>query len=603
MSFQRRTHTCGELNQAAIGRQVTLNGWVHRRRDHGGLIFIDLRDRWGLTQAVFNPQSDPPLHAQAKQLRPEFCIGIEGKVAARPAGTENPKIATGMIEVVAERLEVLNPSLTPPFEIAEETLPASRTTGQAGELSEELRYTYRYLDLRRQSARERLILRHRILQVIRRLLDEADFIEVETPILTKSTPEGARDYLVPSRLSPGKFYALPQSPQLFKQLLMVAGFDRYYQIARCFRDEDLRADRQPEFTQLDIEMSFVDEETIFALMEKMFAAVWKEALRQELPVPFPRLTYDQCMEQFGTDKPDLRFGMELTDLTPVFEATSFQRFREILASGGRVRGLVAVGGAVLSGKSIDALTDVARSFGAHGLVTVRLAPNELICPMLKHLGEETLRAAAQKAGAKIGDLLLLVADSAGAAAAVLGGLRNHLAQQLSLIPEGRFSFCWVTDFPLFRYNAEGKRWDSEHHPFTAAREEDLPFLEKDPGKVRSRSYDLILNGVELGSGSIRIHRRQTQEAVFRVLGLPASEVQERFGFLLDAFRYGAPPHGGIAPGIDRLVALVSGALSIREVIAFPKTQKAMDLMTGAPSDVTEAQLKEVGIHIKKELKR
>ncbi len=585
-----RTHTCGELTQAAIGQPVTLNGWVHRRRDHGGLIFIDLRDRWGLTQVVFNPAAGTPLHATAKELRPEFCISVQGSVAARPAGTENPKISTGMIEIAAGHLDILNPSATPPFEIAEET-----------ELSEELRYTYRYLDLRRKAASEKLILRHQVLQVIHRILDKEGFIEMETPILTKSTPEGARDYLVPSRLSPGKFYALPQSPQLFKQLLMVAGFDRYYQIAKCFRDEDLRADRQPEFTQLDIEMSFIDEETIFVLMERMFAAIWSEVLKQPLPTPFPRLTYAECMRRFGTDKPDLRYGMELMDLTALFSQTSFQRFRDVVAKGGVIRGLVATGAAILSGKGVDALTDVAKQFGAQGLVTVRVTPTEMVSPVAKHVGEATLKQVVEQAGARPGDLILMVADQPEITARVLGALRVHVAEQLKIIPAGRFSFVWVTEFPLFHYNTEMKRWESEHHPFTAAREEDLPRLESNPGAVLSRSYDLVVNGMELGSGSIRIHRRDVQEAVFRVLGLPESEVQSRFGFLLDAFRYGAPPHGGIAPGVDRLIALITEAASIRDVIAFPKTQKAVDLMTNAPSDVTEAQLKEVGISLVKRM--
>ena len=585
----RRTHTCGALTQKEVGQTIGLCGWVHRRRDHGGLTFIDLRDRWGLTQVVFNPQVDAKLHAQAKELKPEYCIAVEGKVAARPAGTENPKIATGWIEVFAGGLEILSPSVTPPFEIAD-----------GGELSEELRYTYRYLDLRRESQAQRLRLRHQALRVIRRILDEEQFIEVETPILTKSTPEGARDYLVPSRLNLGKFYALPQSPQLFKQLLMVAGFERYYQIARCFRDEDLRADRQPEFTQLDLEMSFIDEEVIFTLMEKIFQTLWKEILHQTLTTPFPRLRYADCIQRFGTDKPDLRYGMELIDLTSAFAQTPFERFREMMENGGVIRGLVATGaGASLSAKAIDSLTDSAKRVGAHGLVTVRVSDKELICPMSKHLGEPTLRQAVTRAQAKAGDLLLLVADAADLANRVLGALRTELAVRLEVIPSDAYAFTWVVDFPLFQFNRETKRWDSEHHPFTAPREEDLALLEKEPGRVRSRSYDLVVNGVELGSGSIRIHQREVQEAVFRVLGLPPAEVQQRFGFLLDAFRFGAPPHGGIAPGVDRLIALMTGVDTIREVVAFPKTQKGVDLMTGAPGEVTPEQLKEVGISVVK----
>ena len=587
MSF-KRTHTCGALRAADVGKPVKLCGWVHRRRDHGGLIFFDLRDRWGLTQIVFNPAAGADLHSRAKELRSEFCVSVEGTVQKRPAGTENPKLATGEVEMAVAAMELLNASATPPFEIA----------GEA-EVAEELRYTYRYLDLRREELRERLLLRHRVIAVIRKLLDAEQFIEVETPVLTKSTPEGARDYLVPSRINRGMFFALPQSPQLYKQLLMVAGFDRYYQIARCFRDEDLRADRQPEFTQLDLEMSFTDEETIFALMEKLFAAIWREALGKELPVPFPRLTHAECVRRFGIDKPDLRFGMELVELTRSLDGTGFERFRDAIAKGSVVKGLVAVGGAAMTGKQVDHLTELAKQAGALGLVTIKVTEKERVCPVAKHLGEETLRRIVADSKAKTGDLILLVADSPERAGLALSALRGHLAQQMNLIPAGQFAFAWVTDFPLFKYNAESKRWDSEHHPFTAPKEEDKGMLESDPGKVRSRSYDLVLNGIELGSGSIRIHDRQMQEAIFRVLGLPEQEVKERFGFLLDAFRYGAPPHGGIAPGIDRLIALVTDAPSIREVIAFPKTQKAADLMVGAPAEVLPDQLKELGICIKK----
>ncbi len=585
----RRTHTCGQLNKSAVGRDVVLNGWVHRRRDHGGLTFIDVRDRWGLTQVTFNPAQSEALHTKAKELRPEFCVAVWGKVAARPAGTENPKLFTGEIEVVADRLEILNTSATPPFEI----------NAEEAELNEELRYQYRYLDLRRKPVLDRLTLRHQVLKTMRRVLDDEEFIDVETPILTKSTPEGARDYLVPSRLNPGKFYALPQSPQLFKQLLMVSGFDRYYQIAKCFRDEDLRADRQPEFTQLDIEMSFVDEEMIFSLVEKIFATIWKEVLHQELKTPFLRLSHAEAMRRFGSDKPDLRYGMELVDLTPIFRETSFQRFRDVTAKGGVVKSITAPGGAALSGKGVDAFTAAAKQLGAAGLVTIKVTGTELISPVAKHIGEQTLKQIVSAAGAKEGDLILLVADQPAVAARVLGGLRTYAAGQLNLVPEGQFHFSWIVDFPLFQYDQEAKRWQSEHHPFTSPLEEDMPFLETEPGRVKSRSYDLVVNGAELASGSIRIHRREVQEAVFRVLGLPSEEVQNRFGFLLEAFRFGAPPHGGIAPGIDRLITLMTDAPSIREVIAFPKTQKGVDLMTDAPAEVTEAQLKEVGISIRK----
>lgn len=584
-----RTHTCGALDEKAIDQTVRLCGWVHRRRDHGGLTFIDVRDRWGLTQVVFNPQNDAALHAKAKELRPEFCVEIEGRVAARPKGTENPKRSTGMIEVVAKSLTILNVSLTPPFEIADQD-----------EISEELRYRYRYLDLRREASLKPLVLRHRVVQVIRHLLDAQQFLEVETPILTKSTPEGARDYLVPSRLNPGKFYALPQSPQLFKQILMVAGFDRYYQIARCFRDEDLRADRQPEFTQLDLEISFADEETIFALMEEILAAIWSQVLGKPLEIPFPRLTYSEALARFGTDKPDLRYGMELIDFTGSFTATPFERFKAVLGQGGLIKGLLAKRGAGLTGKAHDELTEIAKGAGAQGLVTVRVMAEGVLSPVAKHLGKATLHQLVAQACAQAGDLILLVADQEEAASRALGALRAHLAKQLNVTPAGSeqiFSFVWVTDFPLFRYNEETRRWDSEHHPFTAPRQEDLGLLESSPGKVRSRSYDLVVNGQELGSGSIRIHQPEVQEAVFRVLGMSAEEAKRRFGFLLEAFRYGAPPHGGIAPGIDRLVALMTGSDSIREGIAFPKTQKGIDLMMDAPDTVSPLQLKEVGIRL------
>ncbi len=583
----QRTHTCGELNPKAEKKTVTLLGWVHRRRDHGGLVFIDLRDRWGLTQVVFSPEEDKALHQQAEGLRPEFCVAVKGQVRLRPKGTENPKLATGMIEVVSQSLEILNESATPPFEVDEEK-----------EQSEELRFGYRYLDLRRPSQTKHLICRHQVIRVIREVLDREAFLEIETPVLTKSTPEGARDYLVPSRLNPGKFYALPQSPQLYKQLLMVAGVDRYYQIARCFRDEDLRADRQPEFTQLDLEMSFVDEEGIFTLMEKLFKAIWKQVLGQDLKTPFPRLTYAECMERFGTDKPDLRYAMTLTDLTSLFSGTNFKRFQQVISDGGVIRGLAAPGGADLSAKETEDLIALAQAQGAKGMVPVCVTDQGLVSPVAKHLEASLLDETVKTLKGKKGDLILLVADSPRTASAALGAVRSVLAERLRLIPEKQFSFTWITGFPLFQRNTTENRWDSEHHPFTAPFDEDLSFLESDPGRVRARSYDLVLNGMELGSGSIRIHHRETQEAIFRILALDPQEVQARFGFLLDAFRYGAPPHGGIAPGIDRLIALITGAESIREVIAFPKTQKGVDLMMKAPDQVSERQLKELGINLK-----
>lgn len=581
---------CGGLRASDVGKTVTVCGWVHRRRDHGGLTFIDLRDRSGILQVVFHPK-EPQVHARAKDLRAEYVVQIQGVVRARPAGTENPKLATGTVELEATEVQILNPSLTPPFEIAEEV-----------EVAEEVRYAYRYLDLRRPIVQERLIVRHQVVRVIREFLDREGFVEVETPILTKSTPEGARDYLVPSRLNPGKFFALPQSPQLFKQLLMVAGFERYYQIARCFRDEDLRADRQPEFTQLDLEMSFVDEEEIFCLMERLLHEVFRQVAGRGISIPFPRMSYAEALQRFGTDKPDLRYGMTLTDVTDCFRDTGFERFKQVVASGGIIKGFVVPrgaghpsGGWVVGTKEVDRLTEMAKTFGAKGLVSVRVNPQELVSPVAKHVGEPTLARVVETMGAQIGDLVLLVADVPKVAHDVLDRLRRLLGEQLHLIPEDRWEFVWVVDFPLFTYNAQTQRWESEHHPFTAPREEDVPNLASDPGAVRARSYDLVVNGSELGSGSIRIHSPEVQQQIFRILGMGEQESQARFGFLLEAFRYGAPPHGGIAPGIDRLVALLTGSPTIREVIAFPKTQKAVCLMTGAPGDVRPEQLQELGL--------
>lgn len=591
--------SCGELTLAQVGHKVALAGWVHRRRDHGGLIFIDLRDRAGIVQVVFNPEVSPSAHEIASEFRNEWVVRVEGEVTKRPAGTENPNLATGEIEVLTETVEVLNPSKTPPFYINEDE-----------EVDEGLRLKYRYLDLRRPKMQENILLRHRVVKFIRDFLDKKGFLEIETPILIKSTPEGARDYLVPSRLHSGQFYALPQSPQQLKQLLMIAGFERYFQIARCFRDEDQRADRQPEFTQLDLEMSFVEEKDVLDLTEELFASLVK-SVKPEMKVmkSFPRLSYKECMDRYGTDKPDLRFGLELVDLSDLVAETGFNVFRSAIEGGGVVKGFSVPGCAFYSRRQLNELTELVKEQGAQGLITIALegkttedlkglTPERIRSAAMKHLSVERIKEIAARLGAKMGDLLLIVAGSTAVVNRALAPLRLEMGHRLQLQDPDLLAFAFVVDYPLFEWSEEEGRWDSTHHPFTAPKEDDIPLLDSNPGEVMSKAYDLVCNGCELSSGSIRIHDRNLQEKVFRLLGYSPEEVQQRFGHMLEAFEYGAPPHGGIAPGIDRLVMLLAKEESIREVIAFPKNQAARDPMTDAPSPVPDEQLKELHLRLR-----
>jgi aspartyl-tRNA synthetase len=580
-----RSHRCGELNHDHEGKDVELCGWVHSRRDHGGVIFIDLRDAYGLVQCVFSP-GESDTFAIAEQLRNEFCVKVSGTVRARPEGTTNPNLPTGGIEVTGSALEILARSETPPFQV-----------DSHAEVDETLRLKHRYLDLRRPEMQEKLRLRHSIISAIRRFFDDEGFVEVETPMLTRATPEGARDYLVPSRVHPGKFYALPQSPQLFKQLLMVSGLDRYYQIARCFRDEDLRADRQPDFTQLDLEMSFVDVEDVLDVTERMFKQVWRSVMGVEL-ADFERIGYREAMNRFGSDKPDLRFGLELVDLAGVFAGTEIKVFRSVLDGGGAVKAITLPGKGGAGRKELDGLVEEAKSLGAGGLVWVAVTADGLRSPMDKFFTDAERSALRETADAAENDLILIVADARTSLVhKVLGGLRTRLAQRYELIPDypmddpKRWRFAWIVDFPWFEHNEEEDRWDPIHHPFTGIVEDTLQYLDSEPEKVISKSYDITLNGWELASGSIRIHDPEMQARVFRALGISDEEAEEKFGFLLNAFRFGPPPHGGIAPGIDRIVALAAGETNIREVIAFPKTQTAFDPLTSAPSDVDAGQLK------------
>jgi aspartyl-tRNA synthetase len=580
----RRTHTCGALRAGHAGQTVTLMGWAARRRDHGGLIFVDLRDREGLTQLVFNPTLDPAAHAAAGHVRAEFVLAVEGTVERRPPGTVNTHLATGEIEVSVRRVRILNEAKPLPFPLDE-----------SQETVESLRLKYRYLDLRRPVMLGHLLLRDQVCRATRDHLHSQGFVEVETPMLTRSTPEGARDFLVPSRLTPGTFYALPQSPQLFKQILMIGGLERYFQIVRCFRDEDLRADRQPEFTQIDIETSFLDRDDFLPIIEGLVAEIFRRAKGLELARPFRRLTWDEAIRRYGSDKPDLRFGLELHDCSRLFHDSAFQVFAQAVAQGGAVQALT-VPGPQFSRKDLDDLVERAKLAGAKGLVWVRVGEGTIQSPAARHLeaGREALLA---QTGARPGDLVLLVADRMPLAATVLGRLRVELAHRLELVPEGAHEILWVVDFPLVEWNEEERRWDAMHHPFTAPRDADAEAGLTDPGAARAKAYDLVINGQEIGGGSIRIHSRALQQRVFELLGIGEAEARAKFGFLLEALEYGAPPMGGIAFGLDRLVALLAGVESIRDVIAFPKTQRGTCPLTDAPSTVSPGQLKELGLDV------
>ena len=587
----QRTHTCGELRAEHAGQRVTLNGWVHRRRDHGGLIFIDLRDRYGITQVRFNPDVSGHALQEARELKSEYVISVTGTVEKRPEGMVNPNLATGEIELAAEELIVLSSARTTPFLIDDRI-----------EASEELRLKYRYLDLRRPEMQKNLLLRNKLYQAVRTYFAQHNFVEIETPFLMRSTPEGARDFLVPSRIHRGKFYALPQSPQTYKQILMVAGFDRYYQIVRCFRDEDLRADRQPEFTQIDVEMSFVTREDVMVMVEGLMAHIFQQILGEELQTPLRRLTYDEAMQRYGSDKPDTRFGLELVEVSDVVRDSAFKVFKSTVDAGGIVTGLCLPNGARYSRKQIDELTQFVVQQNGKGLVSLKVGESGLEGGVAKFLGESEKTNLLKRFGASAGDLLLLVADEPERARTIAGALRLHLGQQEKLIDTSRHELVWIIDFPLLEWNEEEGRYVARHHPFTSPMDEDLPLLDTAPERVRAKAYDLVMDGNEIAGGSIRIHRRELQKKMFSLLRIGEQEAESKFGFLLEAFEYGAPPHGGIAFGFDRLAMLLAGRTTIRDVIAFPKTNRAVSLMDGSPSEVDPKQLEELGIAVIPEAK-